>query len=95
MLEAAHIRPYNDDGPHEVSNGLLLRSDFHRLFDAGLITVTPELRVEVSPRIREEWFNGKNYYRLHGQRLITIPENQTHQPDPEYLRWHNEQRYRG
>ena len=94
-LEAAHIRPYNDDGPHEVSNGLLLRSDFHRLFDAGLITVTPELRVEVSPRIREEWFNGKNYYRLHGQRLATIPDNQTYQPNPKHLRWHNEHRYQG
>jgi putative restriction endonuclease len=31
-LEAAHIRPYRKDGPHLVSNGLLLRADLHRLF---------------------------------------------------------------
>lgn len=93
VLEAAHIRPYTDDGPHAVANGLLLRSDFHRLFDAGLITVTPELHVEVSPRIREEWFNGKNYYRLHGKRLETIPDDSRLRPSVEYLRWHNEQRY--
>ena len=33
VLDAAHIRPYSDGGEHEVSNGLLLRSDIHRLFD--------------------------------------------------------------
>jgi putative restriction endonuclease len=32
-LDPAHIRPYARDGQHAVSNGLLLRSDLHRLFD--------------------------------------------------------------
>jgi putative restriction endonuclease len=59
VLEAAHIRPYARSGVNEVSNGMLLRSDFHKLFDAGLVTVTPELRTEVSPLIKEQWFNGK------------------------------------
>lgn len=93
VLEAAHIRPFAEDGPHEISNGLLLRSDFHKLFDLGLVTVTPELRVEISPRIRGEWFNGKAYYRLHGQRLANIPEAVAQQPDVSLLRWHNEHRY--
>ena len=46
-LEAAHIRSYAQDGPHEVRNGLLLRADLHRLFDTGYVTVTPGLRLEV------------------------------------------------
>jgi len=29
-LEAAHIRPFAKEGPHEVRNGLLLRADLHR-----------------------------------------------------------------
>jgi putative restriction endonuclease len=33
VLEAAHIRPYVEMGPHRVDNGLLLRSDLHTLFD--------------------------------------------------------------
>lgn len=33
VLEAAHIKPYSLDGPHEINNGLLLRRDFHTLFD--------------------------------------------------------------
>lgn len=36
VLEAAHIVPYSQNGTHDVSNGLLLRADFHKLFDAGL-----------------------------------------------------------
>lgn len=90
VLEAAHILPYAESGPHDVSNGMLLRSDFHKLFDLGMITVTPEYRVEVSPRIREDWFNGKAYYRLHGQGLENLPESVAERPNPAFLRWHNE-----
>ena len=34
-LEAAHIRPFAEEGTHEVSKGLLLRSEIHRQFDKG------------------------------------------------------------
>ncbi|MGH7125784.1 MAG: HNH endonuclease, partial [Stellaceae bacterium] len=49
-LEAAHIRSFAEDGPHDVRNGMLLRADLHRLFDQGYVTITPALRFEVSPR---------------------------------------------
>ncbi|HKS06352.1 MAG TPA: HNH endonuclease signature motif containing protein, partial [Gemmatimonadaceae bacterium] len=39
VLEAAHIRPVHLGGLHEVTNGLLLRSDVHTLFDRGYVTV--------------------------------------------------------
>ena len=95
VLDAAHIRPYSKDGPHLLSNGLLLRSDFHKLFDLGLVTVAPDLRVEVSPRIREEWFNGKAYYRLHGSPLAVVPEQSWAKPGRSYLEWHNEHVFLG
>jgi len=70
VLEAAHIRPYSDGGKHEPSNGLLLRSDIHKLFDTGYITVDPaDRRIVVSDRIRQEFENGKEYYQLHGKPL--------------------------
>ena len=69
VLEAAHIKPYALQGPHRVSNGILLRSDLHKLFDLGYITVTPELKLEVSPRLKTEWQNGREYYAHHGQPL--------------------------
>ena len=95
VLEAAHILPFAENGPNEVSNGMLLRSDFHKLFDLGFVTVTQDFRVEVSPRIREEWFNGKAYYRLHGKELANLPEIIADRPDTTFLRWHNDNRYQG
>lgn len=92
-LEAAHIRPYGEGGEHAASNGLLLRRDIHSLFDAGYVTVTPDLHFEVSRRIREEFENGRHYYAFHGQR-ISVPEDITQRPDTEALTWHNEHCFR-
>ena len=87
-LEAAHIVPYGKMGTHDVRNGLLLRADFHRLFDVGLVTVSPDFRIQVSSRIRETWFNGKAYYRLHDQPLSVLPLRPADQPDRDFLDWH-------
>jgi putative restriction endonuclease len=92
-LEAAHIRPHANRVPHAVSNGLLLRADLHRLFDQGYITVTPEYRVEISHRLKEDYQNGRSYYPLHGT-LVHLPGAIQEKPNPDYLRWHNENVYR-
>lgn len=92
-LEAAHIVPYSGDGKHDVRNGLLLRADFHRLFDVGLVSVTPDLRVKISPRIRESWFNGKAYYRLDNMPLSIVPAQPSMRPDPDLLDWHFRNRF--
>ena len=94
VLEAAHILPFSERGPHETSNGMLLRSDFHKLFDLGLVTVTPTYHIEVSSRIKEEWFNGKAYYSLHGKTLSSVPERDGDKPSAAMLQWHNEHRFR-
>ena len=88
-LEAGHIRPYAKNGPHEIRNGLLLRSDLHNLFDLGYLTVTLDYRVQVSRRIREEFQNGRHYYALHGQPLSVLPQHEPARPAPEFLEWHH------
>ncbi len=93
-LDAAHIKPYSDSGGHRVENGLLLRRDLHALFDRGYVTVTPDLIVEVSRRIREEFENGRDYYKMHGG-PVRPPLSPMHRPSTECLRWHNENVYRG
>lgn len=94
VLEAAHIKPYSEDGPHRVCNGILLRSDLHKLFDLGYVTVTPELKLEVSSRLREEWHNGREYYAYHGKDLAYRPLAAEELPARGYLEWHNENRFR-
>jgi putative restriction endonuclease len=90
VLEAAHIQPYSQLGPHQVTNGILLRSDLHKLFDLGYVTVTPELRLEVSPRLKAEWENGREYYTHHGKELAIRPAEKSSLPRQAYLAWHNE-----
>ena len=92
-LEAAHIVPYSGEGGDDVRNGLLLRADFHRLSDAGLVSVTPDLRVRVSQRIREGWLNGKVYYRLDNNPLSVVPMHPSMRPDPDRLDWHYRNRF--
>lgn len=90
VLEAAHIRPYASDGPHSVNNGLLLKSDFHTLFDGGYITIDQNLRVDVSRRLKEDYGNGRDYYKYHGKQLMILPEKTIEFPAKEFLQWHNE-----
>jgi putative restriction endonuclease len=93
-LEAAHIQPYGQEGSHAVSNGLLLRSDVHRLFDKGYVTVNSDLRFEVSDRLREDFDNGRSYYPLRGQ-PISLPEHEQDRPGVEALDWHRQNVFLG
>jgi putative restriction endonuclease len=93
-LDAAHIRPFSEVREHLLSNGILLRSDIHRLFDAGYITITPEYRVEASHRMKDDFDDGDNYLALRGER-VSVPESESARPDPATLLWHNEAVYRG
>jgi putative restriction endonuclease len=94
VLEAAHIKPYALNGPHQISNGILLRSDLHRLFDLGYITITPDLRLEVSSQLKADWQNGREYYAHHGQPLRVYPQDASRRPNGEFLAWHNETRFK-
>jgi putative restriction endonuclease len=94
VLEAAHIRPYAQSGHHEVSNGLLLRSDLHTLFDRGYVTVTPDKRLRVSRRIHEEFENGRDYYALDRQD-VRLPIAPHPAPSRELLEWHADTIFRG
>jgi HNH endonuclease len=92
-LDAAHIVPYSERGEHRIDNGLLLRKDLHALFDAGYVGISPDLRVMVSPKIRAEFENGRDYYALAG-RPLRIPSDPAAQPNAAFLSWHAEERYK-
>jgi putative restriction endonuclease len=94
-LDAAHIKPFSESGPNYTRNGLLIRSDIHKLFDKGYVTITPDYNIKISKRIKEEYENGREYYAYHGKRLITLPNNTNDRPSKEFLEWHNNNRYFG
>jgi putative restriction endonuclease len=87
VLEAAHIRPWAAGGRHEISNGVPLRRDLHRLFDLGYVTIRPNMRFTVSRWLRDDFANGRVYYELDG-REIRVPAAADQRPNLELLAWH-------
>lgn len=65
LLEAAHILPYRGEEYNHPSNGLLLRSDLHTLFDLGILRIQPgSLLVYIDNSIVDP-----TYRQFHGRRL--------------------------
>ena len=114
VLEAAHIQDYLGPASNHVQNGLVLRADWHSLYDEGLVTIVPrerlgsaafrvdeggraarpeDLVVEVSPRIHEEWRNGRIYYERHGQSPKALPKRTDRRPSAAALLWHADQKF--
>lgn len=82
VLDAAHIQPYVNRESNHVQNGLALRTDLHKLFDAGLITIDDDYRLVVSARLK-----SRDYAAYHGQE-VRVPEMATHRPLTETLEVH-------
>ena len=85
VLQAAHIRPLPAGGDHRLDNGLLL--DVHTLYDRGYLGVDPNFRLLVSPRLRDEFGNGEQFYARAGT-PIRLPDRRADRPNREFLEWH-------
>ena len=88
-LTAAHIDPFENSPPElrhndDVSNGILLREDIHKLFDKHLIAINPEgMRIVVSESIKEK---GDYYKHYHNRELKSKPLNGEEYPNREALK---------
>lgn len=96
LLVASHIIPWNADAKNRLNprNGLCLSALHDRAFDRGLITVRPDLTIAVSPALskhKPEEFVRASLLALEG-RKISSPEK--FEPDPTFLRFHNEHVFR-
>lgn len=79
LLEAAHIQPYIDKNSNHVKNGLLLRVDFHKIYDNGLMFIDENYTIHISPYCESE------YYQSFDRKKITLPKNPNHHPSGEAL----------
>ncbi|MCJ8154840.1 HNH endonuclease [Chryseobacterium sp. SSA4.19] len=79
LLEAAHIQPYNGVDTSVVSNGILLRSDIHDLFDLEtngkrLISISADYVIEVHSALK-----GSEYWKFNRKKL-NLPVNKNNYP---------------
>jgi putative restriction endonuclease len=56
--------------------------------------VTPQHRILVSRKLKEEFDNGEPYYPLAG-REIWLPRGADERPRAEFLEWHADEVFRG
>jgi putative restriction endonuclease len=87
VLQAAHIKPVHQAGLHRVDNGMLLRSDVHILYDAGYLGVDDKYRLRVSPKLRADFGNGREYYEREGT-VIALPPRRPDRPARDAVTWH-------
>ena len=82
-LEATYIVPYRGKYTHHPSNGLLLRSDLHTLFDLGKIAIeTRGMTLTLADDLME------SSYRILAGRPLRFPKNEEQRPSTEALDLH-------
>jgi putative restriction endonuclease len=88
-LQAAHIQPYVDAESNHVRNGLLLRADMHVLFDLGLLTLSDDLRIQVSPKLKGR---APDVEGLHGVKAA-LKNSLAIEPSPAAIAFHRTEIY--
>lgn len=91
-LEAAHLRWHAFGGSCDVSNGIALCVLHHRLLDLGVLTLTSELRVEVSRTVSGP--SARTILEL-DDIPIALPVDAAFRPRPESIDWHRRNVFRG
>lgn len=93
LLVASHIKPWKDSDPiterTNPSNGLCLNSLHDKAFDRGLITITPDLTIVVSSRIREMYSDAtvEKYFKCYDGKKISMPIRFA--PEKKFLEYHS------
>ncbi len=82
ILEAAHIYPYSGPETNVLQNGILLRADWHTLFDLGLWTLDDDYRIILAPGITSE------EYRKYHNTPMRLPKLASHHPSSKAIKWH-------
>jgi putative restriction endonuclease len=92
LLVASHIVPWSKDSKNRTNpqNGLCLNAFHDRAFDCGLLTITPDHRIRISPRVKGKSSGtaAKEFLQRYEGMLISLPSRFS--PSADFLRYHNE-----
>ena len=91
-VEAAHIKGVQDKGPDVVQNGIALSGTVHWMFDRGLLTLADDASIVLSNHIND--VDGVRKI-LHPSGRARFPDNSQERPDPQFVRWHRENCFKG
>jgi putative restriction endonuclease len=90
-VEAAHIRPVEENGPDIISNGIALSGTAHWMFDRGLISLSDDLEIMVSRQVNDQ----ESVLKLvNPERRAMMPISESMRPHPNFLGWHRQYRFK-
>lgn len=90
-IEAAHVRWHSWEGPDELTNAMALCSLHHALFDYGVVGLSPDHRIVVSPDYVGTSHAGSAVYKLDGQPILRPAHPDQPSVDVVYINWHTVQ----
>ncbi|MEO8293708.1 MAG: HNH endonuclease [Actinomycetota bacterium] len=84
LLQAAHIREDSEGGEPIVPNGIAMCSLHHSAFDASVLGIRPDYRIQIRADVLQEQDGPTLKHALqglHGE-VITLPTQKIARPDP-------------
>jgi putative restriction endonuclease len=96
LLIAGHIKPWSSDKKNRLNprNGIAMNALHDKAFESGLLTITPDYRIMISSLLKQQKRNPslQVYFLQYDGREIFLPSRFL--PDVEFLRYHNQERFR-
>lgn len=90
-IEAAHIKPVEDNGPDSPRNGIALSRTVHWMFDRGILSIADDGSILMAKRLVPD--PVRRMLNPDGQ--ILRPHDPAFAPHRVFLRYHREHRFKG
>lgn len=95
FLVAGHIRPWGIDEQNRLNprNGITINALHDRVFESGYLTITPEYVIKISPLLlRQKTQTSIDYFIKYENKNIILPSRFL--PDGDFLKYHNQERFK-
>lgn len=96
LLIAGHIMPWSLDEKNRMNpcNGLAMNGLHDKAFEVGLISISPDYKILISSELKKNKTEPvQTYFTEYEGREIILPSKFL--PDPEFLKYHNDERFVG
>jgi putative restriction endonuclease len=96
FLIAGHIKPWSIDEKNRLNpqNGIAINALHDKAFESGLMTITTDYKIKISPLLfkQKKSKSIENYFLKFNNQDIILPSRLL--PDIEFLKYHNEVRFK-
>ena len=96
FLIAGHIKPWSLDERNRLNpqNGIAINALHDKAFETGLLTITTDYKIKISPILfkQKKSKSIEDYFLKYDNQKIILPSRFL--PDVEFLKYHNENRFK-